>query len=77
MKIPDIKMFITITERVGVPTLLCLIFGWIYFVKLDKLIDDLADIHGEITVAMERVRNDHEEIKRELRRTNWTGRRNP
>lgn len=69
IQIPDnLKVVITITERIGVPTILCLLFGYLYFAKLDKLVTETAVIYSEIKAAAANADKEFEEIKREVRR---------
>lgn len=76
IEIPEkVRIIITITERIGVPTILCFIFAYIYFTKLQKLMDDFRDIRGEMQVLAGTAKTDHEEIKREIRRLGWSDRR--
>lgn len=72
IEIPDkIKVVLVITERIGVPTIICLAFAYIYFMKLQKVIESLNDFRTEIKVNSEVAKNDREELKRELRRLSY------
>lgn len=71
-----------ISERVGIPTIICFVFGYLYFMKLDKVIEKqeansaaIAIIDSKMTFINDAAKIDREEIKRELRRFNYTGSR--
>jgi len=76
MKIKEImpdkaKIVFVVFERLGIPTVLCLVFGWLYFTKLQKVIDDVASFRIDVKIISELSKADHEEIKREMRRLSF------
>lgn len=72
IEIPEkIRVVMVVTERIGVPTLVCLVFAWVYFTKLQKSIDQIQDLRVEIKVMSEAAKADREEMKREIRRLSF------
>lgn len=65
------KIIFVVVERLGIPTILCLVFAYIYFVKLQKLIEDVTSIRSEQSAKYDVMKLDHDEIKREVRRLSW------
>jgi len=75
IEIPEkVRIIITVTERIGVPTILCLVFAYIYFTKLQKLVEDFSAFRSDAQSVFAIAKADHEEIKREVRRSQWGGR---
>lgn len=72
IEIPEkVRVVLLVTERIGVPTLVCLAFAYIYFMKLQKVIDSLNEFRTEIKVNTAEAKLDRDEIRRELRRIGY------
>lgn len=66
------KIVFVIVEKLGIPTLLCLVFMYVYFVTVQKFIEDQAVFRGETKLVLGLIKADQEEIKREVRRAGWS-----
>lgn len=72
IEIPEkVRVVLLVTERVGIPTIVCLVFAYIYFSKLQKVIDIVTDLRTELKVNAEIAKNDREQLKQDIRRISF------